>query len=181
MGAKFAGSEKLGLAPKVLQNLGVLCELGHDLGGVQNVWGEENIAENAPSRKILDPPKELLVCSVVDLGIGKTQQRHPRGGWKTYQTRGVQNPLFGRGVIREAFLQSQFSIGSKGLTAQNLKSLAVLGCTLTSQGAFACNHTCPKLMESLRVLICCAYIVDLQRGVCNWNEIKLEGPCKLYL
>ena len=30
--------------------------LGHDMG-VQNVWGEENVPENAPSRKILDPSK----------------------------------------------------------------------------------------------------------------------------
>ena len=36
------------------------------MGWVQNVWGEENVPENAPSRKILDPSKELLVCSVVD-------------------------------------------------------------------------------------------------------------------
>ena len=39
--------------------------------GVQNVWGEENEPENAPSRKILDPPKELLVCSVVDFAQEK--------------------------------------------------------------------------------------------------------------
>ena len=35
--------------------------------------GEENVPENALSRKFLDPFKELLVCSVVDFCTGKTE------------------------------------------------------------------------------------------------------------
>ena len=38
--------------------------LGRDMGGVQNVWGEENVPENALSRKFLDPSKRAsgLLC-----------------------------------------------------------------------------------------------------------------------
>ena len=54
--------------------------IGPSYGGVQDVWGEENVPENAPSRKILDPSKRAsVVCSVVDFCTGKTEQRHPRG------------------------------------------------------------------------------------------------------
>ena len=39
-------------------------DLGRDMGGVQNVWGEENVPENALSRKFLDPSKRApgLLC-----------------------------------------------------------------------------------------------------------------------
>ena len=42
-------------------------------GGVQNAWGEEHVPENTLSRKFWTPPKELLVCSVMDSCTGKTE------------------------------------------------------------------------------------------------------------
>ena len=54
----------------------------------------------------MDHSKRLLVCSVVDFCTGKTEQRHPRG-WKTYRTRGVQNPFLG-GVSFVRFSSSLF-------------------------------------------------------------------------
>ena len=78
-------------------------QLGHDMGGVQSVWGEENVLENAPSRKILDPSKRasgLLSCGFC---TGKTEQQHPRRV-ETHRTRGGPKPLFGSGVICEVFL-----------------------------------------------------------------------------
>ena len=55
------------------------------MGGVQNVWGEENVPENALSGTFWTPPcKELLVCSVVDFCTGKNRVLTPeRGGKRT--------------------------------------------------------------------------------------------------
>ena len=81
------------------------------MGGVQNVWEEENVPENAPSRKILDPSKRaLLVCSIMDFCTGRTEQRHPRGV-ENVPYEGGPKPLFffGRGVIREVFHPPLFS------------------------------------------------------------------------
>ena len=61
-------------------------------GGVQNVWGEENVPETAPSRKILDPSKR---ASGLLIFVQEKQSNDTRGGWKTYRTRWVQNPFLG--------------------------------------------------------------------------------------
>ena len=72
------------------------------ISGVQNVWGEESVLEKAPSQKIWTPPKELLVCSVVDLCTGKKKSNDPKGV-ENVPYEGGPKPLFGRGVIREVF------------------------------------------------------------------------------
>ena len=74
-------------------------KLGHDMGGLQIVWGEENVPENALSRKCLDPSRRASVDFYTEKNIALT----PEGGGKRTIRGGVQNPLFGRGVIREVF------------------------------------------------------------------------------
>ena len=54
-------------------------------GGAKRM-GEETHRTTHPPEKFRTPPKELLVCSVIDFCTGKTEQCHLRG-WKTYQTR----------------------------------------------------------------------------------------------
>ena len=76
--------------------------LGHDMGGCKTYGGEENVPENALSRKFWTPQKELLVCSVIDSCRGKTEHRHLRGV-ENVPYEGGPKPLFGRGVIREVF------------------------------------------------------------------------------
>ena len=64
-------------------------------GGVQNVWGEENIPENALSRKFLDPPKRASGLLCRGFLYKKNRALTPGGGWKMYCTRGVRNPFLG--------------------------------------------------------------------------------------
>ena len=47
-------------------------DLGRAMGAAKP-WGEENVPEKGLSRKCLDPPKELMVCSVEDFCTGKTE------------------------------------------------------------------------------------------------------------
>ena len=69
--------------------------LGHDMGGVQNVWGEENVPENAPSRKILDPSKRA--SGLLSRGcLGKNRATTPEGGGKG-TVRGGSKTLFWEG------------------------------------------------------------------------------------
>ena len=71
--------ENLG-SGKFLKGLRLEGILGHDMGG-------GNVPENALSRKLWTPPKELLVCSIVDF-VQEEKSNDTRGGWKTYRTRG---------------------------------------------------------------------------------------------
>ena len=49
------------------------------------------------------PPKELLVCSVVDFCTGKTEHRYLSGVENVlYGGGGGPKTLFGRGVIRDS-------------------------------------------------------------------------------
>ena len=84
-------------------------KLGPWYGGVQNVWGEENVPENALSRKFLEPSKRASGLLCRGFLYRETQSTDTWGGWKTYRTRGGPKPLFGRGVIREVFLPPLFS------------------------------------------------------------------------
>ena len=68
-------------------------------GGVQNVWGEENVPENAPSRKMLDPSKRASGLLSRGFLYRKNRATTPEGGWKTLPYEGGPNPLFGRGVM----------------------------------------------------------------------------------
>ena len=57
--------------------------------------GEENVPENALSRKFLDPSKRAsgLFCRGFFL-YRKNRALIPEGGWKTYRTRGRPNPFW---------------------------------------------------------------------------------------
>ena len=61
------------------------------MDGSSQAWGEENVPENALSRKFLDPSKRASVYR-------KNRALTPEGG-----------SLFGRGVIREVFHPPLFS------------------------------------------------------------------------
>ena len=50
----------------------------NDMGGMPNVWGNEDVPENAPSRQLLEPlklQKEVLACSIVGLRQRETELR----------------------------------------------------------------------------------------------------------
>ena len=88
---------------------GLRSEFGRWYGGVQNVWGEENVPENALSRRFLDPSKRASGLFCRGFLYRKNRAVTPEGGGKTYRTRGGPKPLFGRGVIREVFHPPLFS------------------------------------------------------------------------
>ena len=71
-------------------------------GGVQNVWGEENVPENALSRKFLDPSKRASGLLCRGFLFRKNRALTPEGGGKR-TVQGGSKTLFGRGVIREVF------------------------------------------------------------------------------
>ena len=68
--------------------------IGPWYGGVQNVWGEENVPENALSRKLLDPSKRPS-DALAWIFVQEKQSTDAWGGWKTYRTRGARKPLLG--------------------------------------------------------------------------------------
>ena len=74
-------------------------KLGHDMGGYKTYGGRKTYQRTRPPEKFGTPPKELVVCSVVDFCTGTKKSNDTRAGWKTYRTRGVQNPFLG-GVSR---------------------------------------------------------------------------------
>ena len=66
------------------------------MGGVQNVWGEEeNVPENALSRKFLDPSKEASGLLGRGFLYRKSRALTPEGGGKRTVRGGVQNPFLG--------------------------------------------------------------------------------------
>ena len=87
---------------------GWVC-VGPWYGGVQNVWGEENVPENALCRKFWNPSKRASGLLCRGFLYRKNRALTPEGGGKRTVTRGVQNPFFGRGVIREVFHPPLFS------------------------------------------------------------------------
>ena len=68
--------------------------LGGDMGRCKTYGGRKTYQRTRSPENFWTPPKELLVCSVVDFCTGK-QSTDTWGGWKTYDTRGVQNPFLG--------------------------------------------------------------------------------------
>ena len=70
-------------------------------GGVQNVWGEENVPENALSPKFLDPSKRASGLLCRGFLNRKSRALTPEGGGKrTVRGGGGPKPPFGRAVIR---------------------------------------------------------------------------------
>ena len=62
----------------------------------QNVWGEENVPENALSRKILDPSKKSFSCLLFrGFLYRKNRALTPQGSGKRTVREGVQNPFLG--------------------------------------------------------------------------------------
>ena len=62
---------------------------------MQNVWGEENVPENALSRKFLDPSKRASGLLCRGLLYTKNTALTPEGGGKRTVRGGVQNPFLG--------------------------------------------------------------------------------------
>ena len=77
------------------QPLANYSRLGRDMGGVQNVWGEENVPENALSRKFLDPSKRAFGLLFRGFLYRKNRALTPEGGGKRTVRGGVQNPFLG--------------------------------------------------------------------------------------
>ena len=74
---------------------------------VQNVRGEENVLENAPSlrpEKISGPLHNDFWHAQSWIFVHEKQSNDIQGGWKGYQTKGGSQFLLGRGVLREVFL-----------------------------------------------------------------------------
>ena len=76
---------------------------------MQNVWGEENVPENALSRKFLDPPKRASGLLCRGFLYRKNRVLTPEGGGKRTVRGGGPKPFLGRGVIREVFHPPPFS------------------------------------------------------------------------
>ena len=66
-------------------------------GGVQNVWGEENVPDNA------------LWSALSWIFVQENRALTPKGGGKRTVRGGGPKPVFGRGVIREVFHPPLFS------------------------------------------------------------------------
>ena len=49
------------------------------MGRFETYGGRTTYQRTRPPQKIWTPPKEPLVCSIVDFCTGKTEQQHPRG------------------------------------------------------------------------------------------------------
>ena len=56
--------------------------------GVQNVWGEEDVPENALSRKFLDPSKRASGLLCRGIFVQEKRALTPEGGGKRYRARG---------------------------------------------------------------------------------------------
>ena len=80
---------------------------------MQNVWGEENVPENAPSRKLLDPSKRAFGLLCRGLLYRKKRALTPEGGGKRTVRGGVQNPFLG-GVSFVRFSTPLFSFKNSG-------------------------------------------------------------------
>ena len=74
--------------------------------------GEENVPNNAPSRKFLGPSKYASGLVRLLLFYKEKRAATPEGGGKRTERWGSK-PTFGRGVIREVFLPPPFSRGQK--------------------------------------------------------------------
>ena len=96
--------------------------LGRDMGGWQNVWGEENVPENA----LLDPSKRASGLLCRGFLYRKNRALTPEGGGKRTGGGGPK-PLFGRGVICEVFHPPLFSTPPRRpLNCKSQKSSAML-------------------------------------------------------
>ena len=73
---------------------GVVLWFGPWYGGVQNVWGEENVPEKAPSRKFLDPSKRASGLLWRGFLYRKNRALTPEGGGKRTVRGGVENPFW---------------------------------------------------------------------------------------
>ena len=62
---------------------------------MQNVWGGENVPENALSRKFLDPSKTASGPLCRGLFVQENRVLTPEGGGKRTVRGGVQNPFLG--------------------------------------------------------------------------------------
>ena len=88
--------------------------LGPWYGGVQNVWGEENVPENARSRKFLDPSKRASGLLSRGFLYRKNRGLTPEGGGKRTVRGGVQNHFLGGVSFVNTFPPPLFSVGSLG-------------------------------------------------------------------
>ena len=70
--------------------------------------GEENVPENALSRKCLDPSKRASVLLCREFLCRKTRALTPEGV-ENVPYEGGSTTLFGRGVIRDVFLPPLFA------------------------------------------------------------------------
>ena len=84
-------------------------KLRRDMGGVQNVWGEENVPKNALSPKIFVPLQKSFSSALSWVFRALT----PKGSGKRTVQGGGPKPLFGRGVIHEVFHPPLFSSSDK--------------------------------------------------------------------
>ena len=91
--------------------------LGHDMGGVQNVWGEKNVPENASARKFLDPSQRASGLLCRGFSYRKNRAMAPEGGGKRTRRREVQKPFLG-GVSFVRFSSPLFSPPPHGVLWQ---------------------------------------------------------------
>ena len=88
------------------------------MGGVQNVWGEENEPDNAPSRKFLDPSKRASRLLSRGCVQDKNRALTPEGV-KKVPDEGGSETFFGRGILREVFLPPLFSTPPPNVSSES--------------------------------------------------------------
>ena len=147
--------------------------LGRDMGGCRTYGGRKTYQRKRSPENFWTPPKELLVCSVLDFCTGKNRALTPEGGAKRTVRGGVQNLFCWRGVIREVFHPLFFPPPPRLLTIHFLLSRACCSCNCEhfendSRGAcsmhikFACMRspmTAGMAPSGICLQICTYYLV----------------------
>ena len=97
--------------------------LGCDMGGCKTYGGRKTYQRTRSPENCWTPPKELLVCSVVDFCTGKTWHWHLRRVENVPYEGGVQNPFLG-GVSFVRFSTPLFFPPAHGVLWESVQWIA---------------------------------------------------------
>ena len=101
-------------------------ELGRDMGGCKTYGGRKTYQRTRSPENFWTPPKELLVCSVVDSCTGKTEHWHLKGVESVPYEGGSKTP-FWEGCHSWGFPPSLFSTPHGVLWEEGRGKLATTG------------------------------------------------------
>ena len=77
-------------------------------GAKRNAMGGGKRTRERALPKIFEPLQKSFWSALSWVFVQEKQSTDTWGGWKTYRMRAVQNPFFGRGVIRDVLLSPLF-------------------------------------------------------------------------